>query len=145
MFLSGAALLLWGGISFGTVKPSLEGLVNRSTWVIVGTVAEVKQIDAARWNVTIEPQDVLKGEFINTWTKRISFSYQPGGDKEFSFDFDAMRSSGEKQIFMLRTVPDVPVAIEALHIELTDAWFGIEKASPDTIQEIRRLAQGGHQ
>ena len=144
LFLIGVVLLLWGGISFGTVKPSLKSLINSSTWVIVGTVTEVKQLDAARWNVTIEPQDVLKGEFVNTWTKRMSFSYQPTGDKEFLFDFNAMKRSGEKCIFMLRTVPDVPVAIEALHIELTDAWFGIEKASPDIIREIRQFVQGNY-
>ena len=119
----------------------MKSLVEDSTWVIVGKVIEVKQLDAGQRIVAVEPQDVLKGRFINAWTKRLTFSYQTAGDKEFLFDFDAMKRSGEKYIFMLQVVPDVPALIETLHIELTDAWFGMEKATSELIQEIRSLVQ----
>lgn len=131
--------------SVATVKPSLEGLVSGSTWVVSGKVVEIQNPGGQIRKVTLEPSKTIKGEFTNYASlgayrhhpQKITFTYKKIG--KGNINFASIKESGENYIFMLRVSVDNPEQVEKLHIQMTDAWFGAIKSSKDTLRQIEEF------
>lgn len=135
---------LWMGVCLGTVEPTLESLVKDSDWIVVGVIADVQHQSPSEDRVIITPKTslTLKGNFINRLTKQISFLHETRTPEDKGWvDLEALKQSGEDSIFFLRAIPDDMDSFETLRLRLTDAWFGIKKAAPETIQEIRTIVE----
>lgn len=148
------------------IYDSLQELVERSDAVVYGTVTEISDPfhiktdygPAARMDITIEPQQVLRGEEKETYTLRIEakeiempekaefqlgeryllFLYQPGYGGAFYVEDDAYYLMGDHQSVFVPVKPELlPKYAEELTPGSGDTLFAGAYAMKDP-ENIRR-------
>ena len=126
-------ILAAAGPAVGTVAPGVGHLVEESSLVVVATVERVEPAaPPADKRLTLAVKRVVKGSLPG---KRSILEVTVFPIEKGTRDFDEAVKSGARRLFLLRPAKDGVAYV------LTDAWFGIEEASPAILAEAEAFAQ----
>jgi len=122
-------------------KPTLSLLYGWSDIVVVGRLLKVQKGGEGS-RVFISISDVVKGSYEVRKLRKLSFLY-PKLDRP-GIDFSKLRREGADHIIFLRLSPSDYLDarnISVFNLQLTDDWYGIDKANPSIIAELKEFDQ----
>ena len=122
-----------------TVKPSIISMSERSDVIVSGTVVGVDKPGDPNRKITIQVKEFYKGQGRLHVIKRITFSYERIG--KGNIDFQKVKEEKTGHIIFLTFVPDPEAneAAQSFHLELADAWFGMEPVVRSLKVELKEI------
>ena len=128
-----ALILAAAGPALGTIAPRVGYLVERSSLVVVATIAGIEpSAPPGNKRLTLSVKRVVKGSMPG---KGATLALTVSPIEKGTRDFDELLNSGARRLFLLRPAPDGGGYV------LTDAWFGIQEDSPENLAEAEAFAQ----
>ena len=134
--------LIAGSFTYATVKPSISTMIFWSDVILVGKVLDVDNPGGSDRHIKIQVKDFLKANQVIRGINHLSLSYHRIGVKG-DIDFQKLKEEKTDHIFFIRYVPDGDDSKEptSFHLELADAWFGVEKNDKTLVKKIMEFEQ----
>lgn len=120
-----------------TVKPGMRQMVAASQVILLAKLHALDPPDAEQQRVTLKVTKYLYGN-IFTMPTEITFTYRLRDRSRGSFD--RLHSEGAIAMFFLKYMPNSTSEFKDFHLELSDAWFGVE-TDPKLINEAEVIIQ----
>ena len=126
---------------YASAKPTHALLFGWSDVVVVGRLHKVSNSKEG-FKVFVDVRKFVRASYAVRNMKRLSFFYPRFEGR--NLDFSRMQRDGGEYLIFLRIDPESGGSsskVAAFHLQLTDAWFGIEKADPRITNQLTEFEQ----